>query len=57
MAKYPITIKETLSRTVEIEADSVSEAVELAKGMYRHGYVILDADDFREAAFEFATTE
>jgi hypothetical protein len=46
MTKYRIEITETLSRTIETEADSEEVAVERVRRMYRKGDVILDASDY-----------
>lgn len=46
MAKQKVTIKETLVRTVEVEASDAAEAEETVWGAYRNGGIILDASDF-----------
>ena len=46
MMKYRIEITETLSRTIETEADSEETAVEKVRQMYRKCDIILDASDY-----------
>ena len=46
MPKFKIEIKEVLRRTIEIEADSLWEATEIAEEMYNNEEIVLDADDF-----------
>ena len=57
--KYSVTIEETLSRTVEIEADSKQDAIDKVKKRYRNEDLVLDADDFSEVVFgvSYSTTE
>lgn len=57
--KYSVTIEETLSRTVEIEADSKQDAIEKAKKQYKNEDIVLDVDDFSEVVFgvSYSTTE
>ena len=51
MTKYRIDITETLSRTIETEAESEDEAVEIVRRMYRNCDIILDASDYVETEF------
>ena len=46
MPTFKIEIKEVLKRTVEIEAESVDEAINIAEDMYNDAEIFLDADDF-----------
>lgn len=57
--KYSVTIEETLSRTVEIEADSKQDAIDKVKKQYNNENIVLDADDFSEVVFgvSYSTTE
>jgi len=48
MKKYRIEVKEVLSRTVETEAESEEEAVEMVWHMYRNCDIVLDASDYVE---------
>lgn len=48
MKKYRIEITETLSRTIEVEAESEEVAVKKVRQMYRNGDIILDASDYIE---------
>ena len=57
--KYSVTIEETLSRTVEIDADSKQDAIDKVKKQYKNEDLVLDADDFSEVVFgvSYSTTE
>ncbi len=44
--KYKINIKEILSRTVEIEAETEQEALEIAFKQYKNEEIILDDSDY-----------
>ena len=46
MTKYRINITETMSRTIETEADSDKIAMEKVKLMYRNCDIVLDASDY-----------
>lgn len=43
--RYNVTIKEVLARSLQVEADSVSEAESAVKRLYRNSDVVLSADD------------
>ena len=51
MKAYKIEVKETLSRIVEIEANSSDEALLKIKELYKNEEIVLDADDFDETEF------
>lgn len=57
--KYSVTIEETLSRTVEIEAENKQDAIDKVKKQYDNESIVLDADDFSEVVFgvSYSTTE
>lgn len=44
--KFNVKVIETLSRIVEVEAQSQEEAVELVTRQYRKSEIVLDSDDF-----------
>ena len=44
--KYLVTIEETLSKTVLVEANSEEEAVDIVEDKYRHADIILDSENF-----------
>lgn len=46
LMKYKITIKETLAKTIEIEADSLKEAEYAATKLYHNCDIVLSADDY-----------
>ena len=45
--KYSVEVKETLSRLVEVEAESMNEAREITEKLYRNEEIVLTADDFK----------
>ena len=52
MKSYKVEITETLRRTVNIEAHDYDEALCKVREAWRRSEIVLDADDFMEAAFE-----
>lgn len=50
--KYQVEITETLQRTVEVEAESESEAINKVKKQYNNGEIELDTSDFIDTEFE-----
>lgn len=46
MKTYEVTIKETLIRTVEVEAESEDDAKDKVQELYDNCDIILSADDF-----------
>lgn len=57
--KYSVTIEETLSRTVNIEAENQQDAIEKVKKQYKNEDIVLNGDDFSEVVFgvSYSTTE
>jgi hypothetical protein len=51
MKKFKIEVKETLSRIIEIDANSIDEALDDVKKIYKKEEIILDSDDFIEVEF------
>lgn len=51
MKTYKIEVKETLSRIIEINANSINEALENVQKIYKNEEIILDNDDFVEVDF------
>ena len=51
MTKYKVTIVETISKIVDIEANSAEEAEELVMNMYNDEEVVLDYSDFEQVDF------
>jgi len=48
---FKVTIVETLSRIIDVEADSIDEATAEVKAKYNDGDIVLDADDFDDVDF------
>lgn len=46
MAKFTLEIVETLSRSVEVEADNLNDAFEMVEQMYSNEEIVLGAEDF-----------
>lgn len=51
MAKYVVTITETLEKQITVDADNGDEAIEKVRDRYRASKIILDADDFTNVVF------
>ena len=43
---YKVEVKETLSRIIDIEAESESEAIIKAKSKYKKQEIVLDSSDY-----------
>ena len=52
MRDYYVTITETLKMKLNVEADSMEEAVEKVRDGWKSGEYILDADHFEDVDFE-----
>lgn len=50
--KYNITIIELLEKTIEIEAENETNAIDIAKDKYNKEEVILTADDLLDTDFD-----
>lgn len=57
MPKFNIQVKEILRRVVEIEADTLEEAINIAEDMYQNEEIVLDADDFTYVDIEEETDD
>ena len=49
---FKIGISETLSKTIDVEAVTINEAITIAKKKYKTGEIVLTADDFIGVSFE-----
>ena len=52
MPEFQVRIKEMLEKTVDVKAESMAQAKEIAEKRYRDSEYILDASDFKGVAFE-----
>lgn len=52
MKKYEVEIREMLSMTVEVEAKSPHEAMDLVREQYRRSEHVLNADHFQGVVFK-----
>lgn len=48
MKTFQIEVRETLSRVLDVEANSSEDALEIVKKKYEKCEVVLDADDFSD---------
>lgn len=55
--EFEVTITETLSRTVKISAKSAEEAQYLAEDRWNTSEYVLDAEDFKEVAYDVKEPE
>lgn len=46
MQTFKLEIQETYSKIVEIEAETLSDALDIAHDMYNYEKIVLDASDF-----------
>jgi len=51
METFKIEVKETLSRIIEIEANSMDEAYSKVREMYRNEEIVLDENDYVDTDF------
>ena len=52
MKEFEIEIREELSRTVTVEAETLGDAIDQVMGVYKNGEIVLDAEDFVSVEFE-----
>ena len=50
--KYNVTIIELLEKTIEIEAENETNAIDIAKDKYNKEEIILTADDLVDTDFD-----
>ena len=50
--RWKVTIRETLVRVVEVEAEDAYDAEDLVRSRYDAGDIVLDADDFSNVEIE-----
>ncbi|WP_432481456.1 DpnD/PcfM family protein [Moraxella sp. ZY200743] len=55
MQTYKIQIQETLSKTVEIQANNIDEAIQVVQKSYQNEEVVLDWGDFVLVEFHDAS--
>lgn len=48
---YEVTIKETLSRTITIDADSKMQALDIVRDKYNRAEIVLDYDDYNRTDY------
>lgn len=55
--KYKVTYREYFSKVIEIEAESDSQAWDIAEELYESGEVVLGVEDFDECEWEIEEAE
>jgi len=55
MSKFKVSITEILNRVVEIEANTMDEAIRLTNNMYDRWDIVLNQDDFAKVTIEEET--
>ena len=56
MKSFNVEIKETLAKNIAVKANSLEEAEEKIKKLYKSEDIVLDSDDF-DGEVEYDTTE
>lgn len=57
MKEFDIEIREELSRTVTVVAETLGDAIDQVMGMYKNGEIVLDAEDFVGKTIDAAPTQ
>jgi hypothetical protein len=57
MKEYQVEVCETLIRIVTVEATSQADAIKFVKYDYNNAELVLDSDDFFDAAFNLVNQE
>lgn len=55
--EFDIEIREELSRTVTVKAETIGEAIELVMDQYKRGEIVLEAEDFVGKTIDAAPTQ
>lgn len=55
--EFDIEIREELSRTVTVKAETIGEAIELVMDQYKRGEIVLAAEDFVGKTIDAAPTQ
>ena len=53
---FSIDITERLVRTISIEADTVDEALDKVRQLYKNTEIVLDSSDFSHVEFSITTS-
>ena len=57
MPKFNIQVKEILRRVVEVETETLEEAINIVDDMWQNQEIVLDADDFAYVDIEEETDD
>lgn len=55
--KFKIRITETLSKTIDIEAENFEEAFDQVAGRYKNADIVLSYEDYVDTDFEWVQEE
>lgn len=55
--EFDIEIREELSRTVTVKAETIGEAIEQVMDQYKRGEIVLEAEDFVGKTIDAAPTQ
>lgn len=55
--KYKVTYREYFTKVIEIEAESASQAWDIAEALYESAEVVLGVEDFDECEWEIKEVE
>lgn len=55
--EFDIEIREELSRTVTVKAETIGEAIEQVMVQYKRGEIVLEAEDFVGKTIDAAPTQ
>jgi hypothetical protein len=51
MAKFSVEVYESSARVVEVEAETVNEALDIVEKQYNNEEIVLDSNDFQDVKF------
>lgn len=46
MNRFMVEIKETLAKVIEVQAESIEEAISIVDELYKNEKIVLDSNDF-----------
>lgn len=46
MSTFMVEIKETLAKVIEVQAESIEQAISIVDELYKNEKIVLDANDF-----------
>ncbi len=55
LKEFDIEIKEELSRSIKVKAETLGDAIDQVMGQYKRGEIVLDAGDFAGKTIDAAS--